>query len=72
MFKRMFLCLVILSTILFTGCFIEGKVVDENGVGVSGVTVTLNGKQTRSTITNSDGIYRFGDLSKLDVIPVGN
>ncbi len=71
-FKRPFLYLLIASTLLFTGCFIDGKIVDENGVGVSGVTVTLSGEPTRVTTTNSEGEYRFGDLLILDIIPAGS
>lgn len=61
MFNRSFLSLVIVSTLLFSGCFIRGRVVDVNGIGISGVTVTLKGAATMTTTTDSDGYYRFGD-----------
>jgi len=73
MLKRpFFLYLVIVSTVFFAGCFISGKVVDENGEGMAGVTVTLSGDKARTTTTNSQGNYYFGDLSILDTIPAGN
>lgn len=64
MLKRSFPLMVILSTFLFPGCLITGKVVDENGVGVAGVTVTLSGADSRVTFTNSKGKYTFGYISK--------
>jgi len=57
---------------MLSGCFIEGRVVDENGLGVSGVTVTLSGDQSRTTTTNNKGIYYFGDLRNLDIIFAGS
>ncbi len=72
MFRRPVLCLMIVSMLIFSGCFIAGRIVDENGVGVAGVTITLSGDQTRMTTTNSDGNYRFGELLNLDIIPAGN
>jgi len=57
---------------MFSGCFISGKVVDENGVGVAGVTLTLSGDTSRTTTTDSNGVYRFGDLGMADIIPAGN
>jgi len=61
-----------MSTLLLTGCLITGKVVDQNGIGVAGVTVTLSGDLHRTTTTDSNGRYWFGDLLKDDIIPVGN
>jgi len=72
MFKRSFLCLFILSTLLFAGCIITGKVVDENGTGVAGITVILSGDQSRVVTTDSDGKYKFGDSMNSDFIPAGN
>ncbi len=72
MFKRPFLYLLIISTLLSTSCRITGKVVDENGVGVAGVTVTLGGGRSETTTTDSNGKYFFGDLFKDDIISVGS
>ena len=73
MFKKSFLYLAIVSTLIFSGCFISGRVVDENGAGVAGVTVTLSGDQSRTTTTDSDGKYRFGELlAFFDIIPAGS
>ncbi|MFH0730218.1 MAG: hypothetical protein V2B19_28220 [Pseudomonadota bacterium] len=41
--KNSLLCLAIVSALFFNGCLIEGRVLDINGVGIHGVTVTLNG-----------------------------
>jgi len=62
MFKKSFLYLVILSTLMSSGCFIKGRVINENGNGLSGVTVILSGAASMSTTTDSDGYYQFGDL----------
>jgi carboxypeptidase family protein len=39
-----------------------GRLVDHFGVAMSGVTMTLNGAQTATTQTNSQGQYQFKDL----------
>ncbi len=72
MFNRSFLYLVIVSTLLFSGCFITGRVVYENGEGVDNVTVTLNGDQSRVVTTDKEGKYRFGELSIFDFISAGS
>jgi len=72
MFDKLIFYLSIVLTLMLSGCFIEGRVVDETGKGVSGITVILGGDQSRTTTTNSEGIYYFGDLAKRDVIPAGN
>ncbi|MCM3874319.1 MAG: SBBP repeat-containing protein [Pyrinomonadaceae bacterium] len=41
---------------------INGRVRDSNSNGVSGVLVTLNGPQSATTQTDSDGFYQFADL----------
>jgi uncharacterized repeat protein (TIGR03803 family) len=46
----------------FTGAIaytISGQVVNTFGAGVSGVTMTVSGTQTGSTVTNSSGNYSF-------------
>jgi len=72
MFNKFFLYMVIVSTLICAGCVIEGKVVDENGEGLPAVKVALSGDQSRLTTTDKHGIYYFGDLWKLDFIPVGS
>lgn len=64
MFSRLLLYLMIASS-MFTGCIIKGKIVDKNGVGVAGVSVTLNGDASMTTKTDSNGDYRFGTLSNM-------
>ncbi|MBW2143513.1 MAG: penicillin acylase family protein, partial [Deltaproteobacteria bacterium] len=63
--------LVIVSTLIFSGCLIEGRIVDENGVGVAGVTVVLSGDESRTTTTNCRGFYKFGDLLNHDRMRAG-
>ena len=41
---------------------VSGRVVDEAGRPVSGVVITLNGTQSRKTITDADGNYRFDEV----------
>ena len=72
MISRSFICLVILSMLMSAGCIISGKVVDENGVGVADVTVTLSGDQFRTTVTDSEGNYMFGNFAIQDLIPAGD
>ncbi len=74
MVNKSLLCLLIASTLLFAGCFIEGDITDEYGVGIGGVTVTLGGDQIRVVTTRAgDGKYRFGNLFRPDTwVPVGN
>jgi hypothetical protein len=71
MVSRPIILLALLSMMMSSGCIISGKIVDENGVGVAGVTVTLNGDQVRTTVTDSEGNYRFGDFAIKDLIPAG-
>ncbi|HVF50878.1 MAG TPA: carboxypeptidase regulatory-like domain-containing protein [Pyrinomonadaceae bacterium] len=42
---------------------ISGRVVDANGNGLAGVTVTLGGSQAATTQTDANGRYLFGYLS---------
>ncbi len=65
MFNRSVLYLLIVSTLMFSGCLIKGKIVDENGAGVAGVTVTLGGDASMTTTTDSDGDYQFGTLANM-------
>jgi len=72
MLKRPFMYLLVVSTLMFAGCRIQGVIVDGNGVGLAGVTVALSGAGlSRSTTTDSNGLYYFGDLAQDDVIPAG-
>ena len=52
MFNRKLLKLVIVSTLLFLGCHIKGRVVDKNGTGIDGVTLTLKGAASMTTTTD--------------------
>ena len=72
MFNRPIQCLVVAPVLMFAGCFIQGKVVDENGEGVACITVSLSGDETRTTTTNSEGKYRFGDVFTFDYIFAGS
>jgi len=47
---------------MFAGCLIEGNIVDQYGIGVPGVTVTLTGEASMSTTTDNNGKFRFGSL----------
>ena len=71
MLKKSLLFLVVVSTLIIAGCFITGRVVDKNGIGLPGVTVTLSGGLSRTTTTDSNGTYLFGDISN-DIIPAGS
>jgi hypothetical protein len=42
---------------------IGGRVVDANGIGISGVALTLSGAQTRVTETDSEGNFGFPNLA---------
>jgi len=48
--------------------YIKGYVQDADGNGIDGVTVSLTGKISSSTITNSVGYYEFTDLEAGDYI----
>ena len=63
MFNKLFLYLVILATVMISGCLIKGRVVDENGQGLAGVTVNLSGAASMSTTTDSAGYYQFGNFN---------
>ena len=45
-----------------TKFLLGGRVSDEDGTGISGVTVTLTGTSTGSTVTDVQGNFRFRDL----------
>ena len=76
MFKKSYigllLCLVIASTVIFSGCFIRGRIVDQNGRGIAGVTVRLNGPQSGETTTDRRGNYQFGSLERGNRLSEGN
>ena len=65
MFRRSFLCLLIMSSLVLSGCIIKGKIVDQNGIGVEGVTITLSGTASMSTATDSSGNYQLGTLDNM-------
>ena len=65
MFNKLFLCFVIVSTLMFAGCYIKGRVVDRNGTGLAGVTITLSGDASMTTTTDSNGNYKRGSLSNM-------
>jgi hypothetical protein len=49
---------------------VSGRVVDENGAGIAGVTVTLGGSQNVTTETDADGQYQFSNLPTSGVYTV--
>ncbi len=61
MMLKSVISLLIFITIL-TGCKIEGTIF-LNGVGLEGVTVTLNGSASEVTTTNSKGKFVFNNLN---------
>jgi len=65
MFNRLLLCFLIVSSLIISGCLIKGKVVDQNGTGVPGVTLNLSGDVSMTTTTDSNGVYQFGSLGHL-------
>jgi hypothetical protein len=42
---------------------VVGRITDTNGVGLSGVTITLSGAQSATTTSNSNGTYSFPNLT---------
>jgi hypothetical protein len=62
MFNKSLMCFLLLPALLLTGCIITGKVIAEDGNGIEGVTVTLNGSADLTTTTNSKGGYIFGNF----------
>jgi len=62
MFNKLLICLLLMSALLLSGCIITGKVTDEDGNGIEGVTVTLTGGANLTTTTNSKGGYLFGNF----------
>ena len=62
------LSITLLPTIVYaqsSGSSLEGRVVDETGSAIPGVTVTATNKQTglvRTAVTSTDGTYRFAAL----------
>ena len=41
---------------------ISGRVATQSDAGISGVTINLSGRQSRKTITNASGNYRFNNI----------
>src|SRR5207247_11194290 len=41
---------------------VRGTILDVNGARVSGVTIHMDGTQSRVTITDANGNYRFDDV----------
>jgi hypothetical protein len=50
---------VILALLFMAGCRISGTITDANGVGLSGVSVSLSGDVTSTTTTDVQGRYAF-------------
>jgi len=55
---------------MFSGCIIKGRIVDQYGFGLGGVTVMLSGDRSMAATSNSDGYFQFGTLSNM--LPVGS
>jgi hypothetical protein len=49
---------------------VSGRVVDENGAGIAGVTVALGGSQNVTIETDADGQYQFSNLPTSGVYTV--
>lgn len=49
---------------------VTGRIVDENGAGMAGVTVALSGSQNVTTATDADGQYHFSNLPTSGVYTV--
>ncbi|HEY2975682.1 MAG TPA: carboxypeptidase regulatory-like domain-containing protein [Pyrinomonadaceae bacterium] len=49
---------------------VSGKIVDENGTGMAGVTVALSGSQNVTTETDTGGRYQFSNLPTSGVYSV--
>jgi hypothetical protein len=66
---RAFFCLLVASTVAFaqaTGT-INGRIVDQDGAVLPGVTINLRNSQTgatRSTVTNEQGVYSLPALER--------
>jgi len=70
MHNRLLLYFVIISSLILSGCFIKGRVVDENGAGVAGVTIILSGAASGVSTTNRLGYYKFGSF--FNKLPAGD
>ena len=57
MFNKAFLCLAFLSMLLSTGCVIRGRVFNEYGAPMVGLTVVLSGDASITATTNKNGYY---------------
>jgi hypothetical protein len=70
MFNKSLVCLLIVFVLMCSGCLIKGRVVDQNGAGVEGITVYLSTLMApMTTTTDSDGYYQFG--SRADMLSLG-
>jgi hypothetical protein len=64
---------LILSTLLLSGCFIKGRVVDENGAGVAGVTLKTYHYTTGELITittDGAGYYQLGTFDRAKFLKI--
>ncbi|MFH0784722.1 MAG: carboxypeptidase-like regulatory domain-containing protein [Pseudomonadota bacterium] len=62
---NLLLCFWLLSSFVFSGCIITGKVIDQTGAGVPGVTIALSGDTAMTTMTDGNGNYQFGSWAHL-------
>ncbi len=61
--KKLNLFMVIVLSLLMSGCVISGTITDEVGTAIEGVEVTIAGSEGNlTTQTNVDGNYAFGNL----------
>ncbi len=61
--KRLNLFMVIILSLLLSGCVISGTITDESGTGIEGVEVMITGSEGQMTIsTDVDGNYSFINL----------
>jgi len=62
--RRLFLAFILVSTFAVMGCKITGKITNDKGVGVEGITIELSGDASMSTSTDADGTYVFRGLRR--------
>jgi outer membrane protein assembly factor BamB len=63
MLRRSFLVFILVSTFAVMGCKITGKITNDKGAGIEGITIELSGDASMSTSTDADGIYVFRKIN---------
>src|SRR5262245_47023576 len=65
--RLVFLLLLLSPYLSYAQSTINGKITDENGKGVAGVTVAVKGS-TNQTISGDDGSYRISGVTSKDIL----